>query len=155
MKIGLDLESVKENRWYEYAMRFVFGGAITVATGLIAKKFGPEVAGLFLAFPAIFPASDTLIAKHEREKKEKAGRPGKRSGRAVASLDAAGAAMGSLGLVTFGAFVWKLLPQHSPLLVLVLATLLWTVTAVLIWMLRKSIRKHPRRSARPALAKSA
>jgi hypothetical protein len=29
--------------------------------GLLAKKFGSTVGGLFLAFPAIFPASATLI----------------------------------------------------------------------------------------------
>jgi hypothetical protein len=32
--------------------------------GLIAARFGPVVGGLFLAFPAIFPASATLIEKH-------------------------------------------------------------------------------------------
>jgi hypothetical protein len=35
----------------------------------------PVVGGLFLAFPAIFPASATLIEKHVRERKEKAGLP--------------------------------------------------------------------------------
>ena len=34
-----------------------------------AKRYGPGVAGLFLAFPAIFPAGATLIEKHEKEKK--------------------------------------------------------------------------------------
>jgi hypothetical protein len=30
---------------------------------------GPRVGGLFLAFPAIFPASATLVEKHEKQKK--------------------------------------------------------------------------------------
>ena len=38
----------------------------------------PVVGGLFLAFPAIFPASATLIEKHGRERKEKAGLAGAR-----------------------------------------------------------------------------
>jgi hypothetical protein len=38
-----------------YAIRFVIGGLITTATGLVARKFGPVVGGLFLAYPAIFP----------------------------------------------------------------------------------------------------
>jgi hypothetical protein len=42
-------------------------------TGLIAKRFGPGIAGLFLAFPAIFSASATLIEKHEKLKKQSAG----------------------------------------------------------------------------------
>ena len=49
---------------------------MTVLAGVIAKKFGPVVGGLFLAFPAIFPASATLIEKHERERKERKGLKG-------------------------------------------------------------------------------
>jgi Protein of unknown function (DUF3147) len=62
-----------QTRWYEYLVRFVLGGAMTVVAGLIAARFGPVIGGLFLAFPAIFPASATLIEKHVRERKEKAG----------------------------------------------------------------------------------
>ncbi len=145
MKIGIDFSSIKQDRWYEYLERFFFGGVITAATGLIAKRFGPEVAGLFLAFPAIFPATTTLIEKHQQEKKEKAGKPGVRSGRAVASIDSAGAAMGTLGLMAFGLFVWRMLPQHSAWLVLVAATFIWFGVAVAVWMLRKSIRKGRKR----------
>jgi hypothetical protein len=53
-----------QTRWYEYLVRFVLGGAMTVVAGLIAARFGPVIGGLFLAFPAIFPASATLIEKH-------------------------------------------------------------------------------------------
>ena len=47
-----------------------------MATGIIAKKFGPGMGGLFLAFPAIFPARATLVEKHEKEKKQQAGMEG-------------------------------------------------------------------------------
>ena len=146
MKIGLDFSSLKQDRWYEYLERFFFGGVITAATGLIAKRFGPEVAGLFLAFPAIFPATTTLIAKHQREKKEKAGMPGERTAQAVASVDSAGAAMGTLGLLAFGLFVWRMLPQHSTWVVLVAATFIWFGVGVAVWMLRKLVRKRRRRA---------
>ncbi len=148
MKIGLDTSSIKESRWYEYVERFVFGGIITAATGLIAKKFGPEVAGLFLAFPAIFPATATLIAKHEHEKKEQAGLPGARSGRAVAAVDSAGTAMGTLGLIAFGLFVWKLLPHHSTVLVLLTAIPIWLATAAAVWFLHLFIHRFPRNTTR-------
>ena len=62
-------------------MRFALGGATTVVAGLIAAGFGPVVGGLFLAFPAIFPASATLVERHVRERKEKAGLAGSRRGR--------------------------------------------------------------------------
>lgn len=136
MRVRLDTGSLKENRWYEYVERFVFGGIITAITGLIAKKFGPEVAGLFLAFPAIFPATATLVAQHERERKEREGLPGRLSGRAVAAVDAAGTAMGTLGLVAFGVYVWKMLPHHSTVFVLLTAIPLWFAVAVAVWFLR-------------------
>ena len=80
-------------------MRFGFGGLITAVAGLIAKEYGPVVGGLFLAFPAIFPASATLIEKHERERKEQRGPNGVDRGRKAVSADAGGAAIGSVGLL--------------------------------------------------------
>ncbi len=141
MKISAGLSSVRQSHWYDYGIRFLFGGIITVATGLIAKKFGFTVAGLFLAFPAIFPASATLIEKCEREKKERAGMHGTRRGRVLASVDAAGAAIGSLGLIVFGGYLWKMLPAQSTAVALGTATMLWFGISVWLWALRKGIRK--------------
>jgi hypothetical protein len=45
---------------------------------------------------------------HEREKKQRAGIKQTTRGRQVAGVDAAGAALGSLGLATFAYVVWKL-----------------------------------------------
>jgi hypothetical protein len=148
MKIGLDFDSLKENRWSEYAVRFFFGGIITATAGVIAKKFGPEVAGLLLAFPAIFPASATILEKHEKEKMARAGVDGTRRGRAIASIDAAGATMGSLGLIAFGALVWKALPLYPTWAVLIAATLLWFGVAISVWILRRSFRNWRRRARR-------
>ena len=71
LKVRIDVSALGEIQWYEYGLRFLFGGAITVGAGLIAKRWGPELGGLFLAFPAIFPASATLVEKIEKEKKPK------------------------------------------------------------------------------------
>jgi|SRR5437588_11750541 len=139
MIIKLDGSAVRETRWYEYALRFIFGGAITVAAGLVAREFGPAVGGLFLAFPAIFPATATLIEKHEREKKERRGLNGKKRGREAAALDAVGAAMGSLGLVLFAALVWMLLPGHPAGLVLAGATVAWLAASGVIWGIRRKL----------------
>ena len=53
------------------AVRFLFGGAITAITGMLANRYGPVFGGLFLAFPALFPASATLLrdARGREEKK--------------------------------------------------------------------------------------
>lgn len=136
MKIRIDCSSLRLTRWYEYLIRFILGGAVTVATGLIAKKFGPGVGGLFLAFPAILPASATLIEKHEIERKRRAGICGVVRARKAVGADAAGAAIGSFGMLTFAVIVWKLLPYHKSWLVLGAATLAWFTVAFALWAMR-------------------
>ena len=73
MQVHLSLSSLFNSRWYEYLIRFTLGGAITVLTGIIGSVWGASVGGLFLALPAIFCASATLIERHEvRRKKTRA-----------------------------------------------------------------------------------
>ena len=67
------ISALREVHCYEFAVRFALGGAMTVMAGAIATRFGPAVGGLFLAFPAIFPASVTLVEKHVRQQKEDKG----------------------------------------------------------------------------------
>jgi hypothetical protein len=99
----------------------------------LAKQFGPVFGGLFLAFPAIFPASATLVEKHEREKKQKAGIMNTTRGRQAAALDARGATIGSLGLICFALLVWKMLPVWNAGVVLFLALSQWFSVSVLTW----------------------
>jgi hypothetical protein len=139
MQIKVDPSVIGQTRWYEYAIRFLFGGLITAVAGIIAKEFGPGIGGLFLAFPAIFPASATLIEKHEKQKKEEKGLRGTRRGREAASVDAAGSAMGSVGLFVFALLVWRLLPNHRSWIVLTGASLAWLAVSVLIWGIRKRV----------------
>ena len=136
MIVQLNPSALRQTHWYEYLIRFALGGSITVVAGLIAARYGPIVGGLFLAFPAIFPASATLIEKHVRRRKEKAGLSGVRRGREAAALDAAGAALGSLGLAAFGLVIWLLIGR-SPALALVLAATAWLTVAVFAWTLRR------------------
>jgi hypothetical protein len=87
------------------------GCLITVATGMIAKKYGPGIGGLFLAFPAILPASATLIEKHEKQKKERLRMHGSTRARQAVAIDAAGAAIGSIGLLVFALVMARWLPK--------------------------------------------
>jgi hypothetical protein len=137
MRIHINLVPLKQTHWHEYITRFLLGGTITVATGLIAKHFGPVVGGLFLAFPAIFPSGATLIDKHERDKKRRAGIPRTIRGRLAAALDARGAAMGSIALAAFGFVIWQCLPHHNAAVILTTAVSAWLVLAVLLWRVRK------------------
>jgi len=139
MRIKIDPSALAKTRWYEFGVRFLFGGLITAVTGIIARKFGPSVGGLFLAFPAIFPASATLIEKHEKQKKERAGLHGAARARKAASVDAAGAAMGSLALLAFAWLVARSLPAYSAWLVLAGSTAVWLAVSLLLWQIRKQM----------------
>jgi hypothetical protein len=139
MNIGIDLHGLRRNHWNDYAVRFLFGGLITVLAGLIAQRYGPAMGGLFLAFPAILPASATLIEKHEIQRKHRAGLHGTARGRAIASVDAAGASLGSIGLIAFGLLGWQLLPNLPAWLALAIAAVAWFAVSFAAWWLRKRL----------------
>jgi uncharacterized membrane protein len=151
MRVSVDLSALRGIAWHQYALRFVLGGLITAVTGLLAKHFGPAFAGLFLAFPAIFPASATLIAKREREKKKRAGMDGTQRGQRAAALDAAGAVLGSVGLIAFAVVVWKALPEHHPVAVFSAAGAVWLAVSISLWWLRKKHWLGSRRRNTPQI----
>lgn len=142
MKIDFNLAALGRSRWYEYLVRFIFGGLVTALAGIIAKVYGPTVGGLFLAFPAIFPATATLLEKHEKKKRIGSSRLAR--AREIAGVDAAGAAMGSIGLIAFAVVLWKWLPQGSLAVVLSAATLAWLVISMTMWLTRKTIWRYLR-----------
>jgi hypothetical protein len=139
MRIQVDLSTLGQTKWHDYAVRFLFGGLITTLAGIITKTFGPGIGGLFLAFPAIFPASATLIEKHEKEKKESLGLKGAIRGRSAASIDAAGSSMGSIGLFVFALVVWQFIARDRVWIVLGGATALWLGLSVAVWQIRKAL----------------
>lgn len=141
MTITVDPAGLKQTKWHEYTLRFVAGGITTVVAGLIARKWGPEIGGLFLAFPAIFPASATLIEKHERQRKQKQGLQGRKRGTDAAAVDALGAAMGSVGLVAFAGICWWLISKYPAPLALGAATGAWLLVSLSSWIIRQRRRK--------------
>jgi hypothetical protein len=137
LTIGVVPSALKRIKWYEFAIRFLIGGLVTAFIGIIAKEFGPDVGGLFLAFPSIFPAAITLVDSHQREKKRRIGVGGERRGREAAALDAAGAAIGSLGLLAFAVVVWRLLSDQNAWEVLMFAMVVWLAISGSLWWVRK------------------
>lgn len=103
--------------WKEYAMRFAFGGAITAVSAIVATRWGPTVGGLFLAFPAILPASLTLVKKH--------------NGVRATRWTAQGAVAGSIGLGGFAGAVTALATTLPPAVTLAIACAAWLVVSVL------------------------
>ncbi len=123
MTVRLNLSAVRRTRWHEYAIRFSFGGAITLVAGMVAAKYGPGIGGIFLAFPAILPASATLLEKHASKNKE--GQSREARGRMAVALDASGAALGGLGLLAFALLVWFLSARFPLWDVLMVSSMAW------------------------------
>ena len=142
--INFSPSSLKEGRWYEYLVRLALGGAATVFTGLISSRYGASVGGLFLALPAIFCASATLIEKHEIRRKQEDGLDGRRRGEEAAALDAAGAALGALGMLAF-AIVFSLMVERSITGAFIGASLARLVVSVGGWGVRRKVRSVRRR----------
>jgi hypothetical protein len=140
MIVDVNFASLKTTRPREYILRFFFGGLVTAAAGLIAKRYGPVIGGLFLAFPSIFPASTSLIESHEKQRKQKAGYDGTNRGRTAAGLDAAGTFLGALALSLFAFVLYRLLPGSNAILTLTIASLSWLTLSILLWLLAK--RRH-------------
>lgn len=115
-------QQLKGTKTWEYAVRFAFGGSITVGTGLVAKVWGPLIAGLFLAFPAILPASMTFVKRHD--------------GREKATDDARGARLGSVGLTAFALVVLLAVDHAAAPIVLALAAIAWVAVDVTLWFMR-------------------
>jgi hypothetical protein len=103
----------------DYAVRFAFGAAISLAAGLVGLKFGARAGGVFLGFPAILPASLTLIQK--------------RAGKTEAAIDSEGAVLGAVALVAFATFIFVVVGHLGVAATLVLALALWLVIATALY----------------------
>jgi F0F1-type ATP synthase assembly protein I len=150
--------SLKEGRWYEYVIRFALGGAATVFTGLVSSRYSASVGGLFLALPTIFCASATLIEKHEIRRKREARLEGGRRGQMAAALDAAGAALGALGMLAFAIIFWMMV-RSSIASAFIGASLAWLLVAVVAWYVRRHMRsakkgRKPKKDSGSAVSRS-
>jgi hypothetical protein len=105
----------------DYLVRFAFGAAISLAAGLIGMKFGPLVGGVFLGFPAILPASLTLIEK--------------KSGKDQAAIDSEGAILGAIALVAFAFVVALTVASWGVVTTLLVALLAWLGVAIGLYAL--------------------
>lgn len=120
-EVQIEPQQLKKTKPKAFAVRFAFGGLVTAGAGFLTTTYGPVVGGLFLAFPAILPASLTLVKKHEGEH--------------AAGDDALGAVAGSLGLIVFGALVWGLAALWPAWLLLVVAMIVWLALSIAFWVL--------------------
>lgn len=133
---GLETRAAGSIRLREYAIRFLFGMAVTLVAVLAGKVGGSSVGGLFLAFPAILPATLTLIEKKE--------------GRRRAQEDGTGAIAGGFGLIAFalaGSSALSLLHLAGGV-ALAAAVAAWLVVSVGALLLAVGLRALSRRPKR-------
>ena len=114
--LGLRPSEIRHLRSADYLVRFAFGAVVAAAAAIVGVTFGPRVGGIFLAFPAILPATLTLIEKRE--------------GKDQAEADASGGILGGVGLAAFAIVASLSLGRISPAIALMLALLAWTVVSV-------------------------
>lgn len=99
----------------ELALRFGFGAVVSAVAGAIGSVAGERAGGLFLAFPAILPATLTLIEQHE--------------GISRAVSETRGAVVGALALVGFAGVVIALVTHLPGIVALLVATIGWFIGA--------------------------
>jgi PncC family amidohydrolase len=115
----LDLGKIRSVRPREYLIRFAFGALISAVAGAVTLAAGPLVGGLFLAFPAILPATLTLLEKKD--------------GLAEAVADVRGAVIGSIGMIAFALVAMALLTRN-PFVGLVAALVAWAVVGIALYL---------------------
>lgn len=121
----VDLGELGANRLRDYAIRFAFGAAIVLVSGLIGMTLGPKLGGVLLGFPAILPASLTLIQK--------------RSGKDEAAIDSVGAILGAAAMVVFAVLVTLAATRLGVVLSLALSLFVWLLVAIALYTAVRAI----------------
>jgi len=126
--------NLKKVRGRDLAVRFAFGAAVSIVAGVVSLAFNPVLGGLFLAFPAILPASVTLIEQKESTDE--------------AVHDVEGATIGALGLAVFAVVARAGLRHTTALVALGAATAAWLASSCTIYVVVEMLLRR-RRQAEP------
>ncbi len=116
---------VTKHGFRDYAVRFAFGAAIALVAGLLGMWFGPKFGGVFLGFPAILPASLTLIQKKD--------------GKEQAAIDSEGAVFGAIAFVVFAVVVALVVTHWGVVATVVVGLVIWTVVAVALYAIARAV----------------
>lgn len=116
---GIRFEALRRVAPADIGLRFAFGALVSMVAAIIGHVTTPIVGGLFLGFPAILPATVTLLEK--------------RDGEAQAVSDVRGAVFGAAAMIVFAVVAAALLIR-SAWVALLLALLAWVVVSGLLYV---------------------
>jgi uncharacterized protein DUF3147 len=122
----LELRRAREVPFQHLAVRFALGAAISVAAALIGTAVGTRFGGMFLAFPAILPASLTLIEHEEGVRR--------------ADRCAVGAVLGGAALLVFAGGAEAALGHLAAGVALAVATVAWAGAACVLYIVLACLR---------------
>lgn len=118
-KPEIDVRQVRGVKAREMLVRFALGAAVSVTAAIISNAAGARLGGVFLAFPAILPASLTFVQDKEGTQK--------------ADRDAVGAILGGLALLVFAGVAESMFGRHSAVLVLGVALAAWLFSIAVLY----------------------
>lgn len=124
----MSLSALRDARPRDLVIRFVFGFTVSAVAAVIGIVINPRFGGVFLAFPAILPATLTLIEK-EKSKRQ-------------AEDDDIGAVLGAAALIVFAAIGWWLFTRIGAPLALTIAAAGWLAAAVLMYLVLQAITRR-------------
>lgn len=122
----VDVRRVRNVKPRDLATRFALGATVSVVAGIISHLAGARIGGVFLAFPAILPASLTIVQEKE--------------GTRTADRDALGAVLGGSALVVFAAVAESMFRHHNSAAVLALAFAAWLVSSFAFYVVLGLVR---------------
>lgn len=125
-KPEIDVRRIRGVKAREMLVRFALGAAVSVAASVISTATGARLGGVFLAFPAILPASLTFV-----EDKEGTGK---------ADHDAVGAILGGLALLVFAGVAESMFGHYNAGLVLGSALVAWLVSVGVLYLVLTVLR---------------
>ena len=128
--IAWDPSRLRQVKASDLAVRFGFGAAVSVVAAVTGNVFGAFVGGMFLAFPAILPATLTLLEQHD--------------GTRAAVHDQRGALLGALGMVAFALAAALGFDRLAVGVAAALASAAWTLVAVGVYLAVASWRRDHR-----------
>lgn len=137
---GIDLGELRHAKLKGLALRFAFGASISIVAGIVGLVGGLRLGGVFLAAPAILPATLTLIERDQ--------------GRRQAELEVSGSVMGGVALTAFAVVSAVLLGAAPWWLALLGALVAWIAVAVLLYLIRAFARPAWRREVHGIAAKA-